>query len=80
MINDNNNNQMIFSTTINSTIQIINSTEKYIHYAFIILISSILLSILAYIFVICIKQHRKRKSDTIRSLSTTDFTNENSTA
>jgi hypothetical protein len=67
---------MIFSTTINSTIQIVNSTEKYIYYAFIILISCILFSILAYIFIICIKQqqHQKRKSDLIRSPSTIDIT------
>jgi hypothetical protein len=71
---------MILSTTINSTIQTVNSTEKYIHYAFIFLISCILLSILLYIFVICIKRHRKRKSNVIRSPSITDIISENSTS
>jgi len=62
---------MILSTTI------VNSTEKYIYYVFIILISCILLSILAYIFIICIKQQcQKRKSDVIRSPLTIDITNE----
>jgi hypothetical protein len=65
-------NEIIFSTTINST-------EKYIHYAFIILSSSIVLSILSSIIIYCIKQHRQRKLTMIQSLSKSDTTSENST-
>ncbi len=70
------NDQMTLTTT-DSTFQHVNSTEKYIHYAFIILISLILLSILAYIFITCIKQHQKRKFDIIQSPTITDMTSEN---
>ncbi len=70
---------MTFSTTINSTIPIVHPTEKYIHYGFIILLSLILFSILAYIFILCLQQRRKRISNMIRSPSTTDSTSENST-
>ncbi|CAF3934184.1 unnamed protein product [Rotaria sordida] len=73
-------NQALFPLAINSTIEVFNSTEKYINYAIILLISSILLSILAWIFVSCIEQCRKRKSDVIRSPSATDISSENITS
>jgi hypothetical protein len=67
---------------INNTneIEVSNSTEKYIHYIFIILISLILLSILSSIIICCIQQYRKRKLSIIKSPSITDTTSENSTS
>jgi hypothetical protein len=62
------------STTTDSTFQHVNTTEKYIHYAFILLLSLIILSIFAYILISCIKQ---RRSNTIHSPTITDMTSEN---
>ncbi len=65
------------TSTTDSTLQYINSTEKYIHYAFFLLLSLIILSTFAYIVISCIKQRQKRKYNTIQSPTITDITNEN---
>ncbi|CAF4080404.1 unnamed protein product, partial [Rotaria sp. Silwood2] len=73
-------NHKIFPLMINSTIQVSNSTEKYINYSIIILISSIVLSVLASIVISCIQRCRQQKLDVIKSPSTTDITSVNSTS
>lgn len=69
----------MIDTTTTTTLIITNSTEKYIHYGFILLISCIVLSLLFNIFIICIKKHRKQKSDMIRSPLITNIISEIST-
>ncbi|CAF3348527.1 unnamed protein product [Rotaria sp. Silwood1] len=71
-------NHEIFSLTLNSTIQVSNSTEKYVNYAIILLISLIVLSLIVSIILNCIQRCRKRKFDVIKSPSATDVTSENS--
>ena len=52
------------------------STDKYIHYTFILLLILIFLSIFAYGLLLCIQQHRKRIFDPLDTPSTTDLTSE----